>query len=610
METLSIAFTLFVAGALTILLPCILPLVPIVLGVSVAGRSKLRPLLIVLGMVTGFVVFNFAIFLLLRSFPEIAGAIRELTFYILLLFGIGFVIHDRKIQIVLAILGGVLLMMDQTVPFLLGSIIFGIIAMLVGGKVANRIQQLGTTIQTDVRGALGNDNLLSAFVIGLTLGLVWVPCAGPALAFALTLVREEPGIRAFILLLIYAIGAGLPLLIVGYGGQYAVQSVRKIAPYTGLIKKIAGVVLVFMAFALKYDWITSAQTYVAENTFYGQYATKFEEGLFDYMPEGASSSESTKESSLPKISLAPEFNSPGPWLNSPELKMADLKGKVVLIDFWTYSCINCIRTFPYLKGYWEKYKDQPFVLVGVHTPEFVFEQQTKNVEAALKKYGLTYPVVQDNNYGTWNAFNNRYWPAKYLIDAEGYIRYYHFGEGDYEETDEAIASLLKEVGVEVSGQPFDAAQDKETVVSDPQKSGGARSPETYLGARSWPSLANAKGNPTSDEIAYTAPSTLKLHQYALEGTWQLREDGEYQELKTSTGEIHMKFQGQEINLVLGLAEGVTSVDAEVWIDGVKIKDFTVTMHDLYELYKGDGGEHELILKFKSKGVEGYAFTFG
>jgi cytochrome c biogenesis protein CcdA/thiol-disulfide isomerase/thioredoxin len=609
MHTVSLAFTLFTAGVLTILLPCILPLVPIVVGVSVAGKSKLRPLLTVLGMVTGFVVFNFAIFLLLRSFPSVATIIRDLTFYALFLFGVGFVLHDRTTQLVLAVIGGVLLMMNQSVPVLFGSIIFGIIAVLVGGIVANRIQQFGTVIQTDVRSTLGNENSLTALIMGLTLGLVWVPCAGPALAFALTLVREEPGVRAFVLLLIYAIGAGLPLLLVGYGGQYAVHSVRKLAPYTGLVKKIAGVVLIFMAFALKYDWITSAQTYVAENTSYGKFATDFEEKLFTKESTNSSSpsspSSSNKptmtKSSLPRLSRAPEFASPGPWLNSEPLKMADLKGKVVLVDFWTYSCINCIRTLPYIEGYWDKYKDSNFVLVGVHTPEFVFEQETDNVKAALKKYGLTYPVVQDNDFGTWNAFANRYWPAKYLIDAEGYIRYEHFGEGNYEETDEAIASLLAEIGAKGKDMP---------VPEEPSAGAGQRSPETYVGSRSWPALANAKGNPSPEEVTYKAPETLALHKYALDGTWQLSGDGEYQQLQSASGEVRMHFQGSEINLVLGLAEGVKKIPAEVWIDGKKVKDFDVTMHDLYQLYKGSAGEHELILKLKGKGVEAYAFTFG
>ena len=281
--------------------------------------------------------------------------------------------------------------------------------------------------------------------------------------------------------------------------------------------------------------------------------------------------------------------------------MAGLKGKVVLIDFWTYSCINCIRTLPYLRGYWDKYKDSPFVLVGVHTPEFVFEQSPANVIAAMKKYNLTYPVVQDNNFGTWNAFSNRYWPAKYLIDAEGYVRYTHFGEGDYEETDEAIASLLAEIGAEGKNMPTPA---------EVNGGFGPRSPETYLGSRSWSALANAQGNPSNNLIEYRAPASLTMNKYALVGSWQLSDDEERQTLRSDTGEIRMRFQGGEINLVLGNEAGAAPTKAEVWIDGKKVKTFTVDHHDLYELFKGASGDHELILKFTGKGVEGYAFTFG
>ena len=211
MDTIVLAASLFGVGVLTILLPCILPLLPIVLGVSVAGSSKLRPLFTVFGMVTGFVVFNFILFLLLQSFPILASQIQLLTFYALLLFGIGFLTNERFQQMIIVVVGGVLLMRDQNLGFLIVSLIFGVIAMYVGGFVASWLQQFGSNIQSDVRSTLGSENPITALIIGLTLGLVWVPCAGPALAFVLTLVRNEPGVRAFILMLIYALGAGLPL---------------------------------------------------------------------------------------------------------------------------------------------------------------------------------------------------------------------------------------------------------------------------------------------------------------------------------------------------------------------------------------------------------------
>ncbi len=279
--------------------------------------------------------------------------------------------------------------------------------------------------------------------------------------------------------------------------------------------------------------------------------------------------------------------------------MASLKGKVVLVDFWTYSCINCIRTLPHMQAYWEKYKNQPFTLIGVHTPEFVFEKSEANVAHAIKQYGLTYPVAQDNDFGTWNAFANRYWPAKYLIDAEGYIRYTHFGEGGYEETDKAIASLLGEIGANAPDMPM--PEEKMQVQKEV-------TPETYLGARSWPSLGNAQGEPTDQIVIYSAPTSMELHKYYLDGGWQLV-DGEYQLLQSDRGEIRMKFLGGEMNLVLGTHAG-KAISADVFIDGKKTKTITVDHHDLYNLFTGEYGEHEMRLLIHGKGLEGYAFTFG
>jgi len=225
------------------------------------------------------------------------------------------------------------------------------------------------------------------------------------------------------------------------------------------------------------------------------------------------------------------------------------------------------------------------------------------VKDAIERHGLTYPVVQDNDFGTWRAFANRYWPAKYLIDAEGYIRFTHFGEGAYEETDRAIQSLLAEIGVEtVDSEEAEDSKDSKAVRRD-------QSPETYLGERSWPALGNAQGEPSDDTVTYTAPVSLSLNKYALVGDWQLV-DGERQVLQSDTGEIHMRWVGGEANLVLGPGESDTPVEAEVLIDGQTFKTFTIDREDVYNLYKGPHGEFNLVLRLKGKGVEGYAFTFG
>lgn len=605
MHTLFLAFTLFASGVLTILLPCILPLVPIVLGVSVAGRNRLRPLAVVLGMVVSFVAFTFALHFFLSSFPSVADAFRIATFAVLLLFGVGFLTKNRILRQA-GCVAAALFFLDYGVIGVVLAAIPCFVAMEAGGWVATRIQQAGTDAQIAARGTFGADSSLTAFLIGLTLGLVWVPCAGPALGFAFALVRDEPGIRAALLLTCYALGTGLPLLLIGYGGQWAVRSVRLLNQYTGLVKKVAGVMLIVTAVLLQLRTFENIQVWLVDNTPFGDIGTRLEEffvGDVLIEPTASGAIVPTPGMQLPKIIRAPEWTSiaQGPWHGSPPLTASDLEGKVVLIDFWTYSCINCIRTLPYIQGYWEKYKDSPFVLVGVHTPEFAFEGVPENVQDAIARHGLTYPTVQDNDYAVWQSFANRYWPAKYLIDAEGYVRYTHFGEGDYEETDKAIASLLAEIGVDTSDIP--TAEDPAAL------SRLNRSPETYLGERSWPALQNAQGDPSEDVITYVAPQSLQTNRYALVGGWQLI-DGERQTLRSDTGEIRMRWTGDEINLVLGLAEGATPVEADVWIDGVLSKTFMVDRHDLFVLYDDTYGEHDLRLVFRGVGVEAYAFTFG
>ncbi len=598
---LSTALVLFLAGLLTILLPCILPLIPIVLGVSVAGKSKWRPLVTIFGMLVSFVGFTFLLQVALSQFVDLADYIHIATFYVVLLFGFGFLTHNRYVQWAGAILGALFFYGKGWEAVIVAAIV-GVIAMEIGGRVATWLQQLGTDAQAAARSEFGSDTLFTAFIVGLTLGLVWAPCAGPALSFALSLVRNQPGLRAFALLGCYGIGAAVPLLIVGYGGQWAVHSVRSLTKYTGIIKQVAGVVLILTAIGLSTNTLMTLQTVIAEQTGYGSLGDQIEQNLTQNIIHSGQSSpvEVTQGEKLPVLGKAPEFADLGPWHNSQPLTMASLRGKVVLVDFWTYSCINCIRTLPYVQGYWDKYKNAPFVLVGIHTPEFTFEHVPENVAAAIKQHGLTYPIAQDNNYGTWNAFQNQYWPAKYLIDAQGNIRYTHFGEGNYEETDQAIASLLAEIGAKGTAMPLPSEQ---------AAGGRDQSPETYLSSRNWDSFGNKKGDPGNAVVSYTLPTAFDMNHYYLGGTWQLVND-EREMLQSQEGTIAMKFLGSQINLVMGLEDGVTSVPADVEVDGKKVKSFAVDRHDLFDLYDGAYGEHTMVLHLHGKGVSAYAFTFG
>jgi thiol-disulfide isomerase/thioredoxin len=305
---------------------------------------------------------------------------------------------------------------------------------------------------------------------------------------------------------------------------------------------------------------------------------------------------------LPRLGPAPEFAELAPWYNSPPLTLASLRGKVVLVDFWTYSCINCLRTLPQVTAAWMRYQNMPFVLIGIHTPEFVFEKSPQNVAAAIERHALTYPIAQDNQYATWNAFGNHYWPSKYLIDAEGLIRYMHFGEGDYDETDLAIRSLLAELGRRPSGPPVDVAATTESPPLD-------RSPETYVGARGWPALANGRDQPDGGVHRYFMPAVLPLNHFALAGTWRLVE-GERQVLAGVEGAIRFHALAGEVNLVLGLEPGTSPRVADVEVDGRTFKTITIDRHDLFNLWSGPHGEHEVALRIHGRGVAAYAFTFG
>lgn len=609
---MGILLALFAAGVLTILLPCILPLVPIVLGVSLSGQNKWRPLVTATGMAMSFVAFTFVLQVLLRQFVQLADLVRVATYYTLLLFGIGFVTSRPRLQIAVAALGALPFFWGQGALALMVAPLVGAIAVALGGRVATRIQQAGAAVQQGAAAGLGSESPLSALVVGLTLGLVWVPCAGPALGFALTLVRDQPGVRAFLALTAYAIGAALPLLLIGYGGRRVVRGARGLARYSGRIKQLSGAVLVMSALAFQFQGFAALQTWLGDHTGVATFGSAVEERLLGKAmaaPAPAASAAMSRTDPalphLPKLARAPELAVLGPWYNSAPLTLASLKGKVVLVDFWTYSCINCVRTLPHIQELWSKYKDQPFVIVGIHAPEFTFEKKPENVSEAIRKHHLDYPIAQDNDFATWKAFDNHYWPAKYLIDAQGVIRYTHFGEGDYGETEQAVKSLLAESGRAATGNANAADGAAMRRKAPPRR----LSPETYLGPRGWTSFANRAGIPDARAHRYVAPRTLPADSFALAGEWEVV-DGERQVLRSGSGEIRYRALAGEVNLVLGIEKGAAPVTVEVRVDGHVARSITVDRHDLYNLYAGPYGEHEVALEIRGKNLAAYAFTFG
>jgi len=375
------------AGVATIASPCILPMLPLVLGVSVGHTDRWRPLCVVLGFVLSFCAMALVFGATAQAIGLSQDAVRTLAIATLLL------------------LGTVMLF-----PAL-------------SDRLAARLGGLATI--ADGLGRRTSAGRLGGFGLGLTLGALWTPCAGPVLASALALVATATDqARAAGLLAAYAVGAGLPMLAIAYGGQVASVRLRGLLRHATRLRQAFGVLIIATAVAMQ-----------------GQYDVQAAAWLARWLP--SSSATAAPATPQPALALAPEFEGIAQWLNSPPLSMASLRGKVVLIDFWTYSCINCVRTVPQVAQWHERYKDQGLVVVGVHTPEYGFERSTDNVRAALQRLGIRYPVAQDNGYQTWNAWHNRYWPAQYLVDREGRVVMRHVGEGDEQAIEQAIRSVLK-----------------------------------------------------------------------------------------------------------------------------------------------------------------------
>lgn len=307
-------------------------------------------------------------------------------------------------------------------------------------------------------------------------------------------------------------------------------------------------------------------------------------------------------SGLPVLSSGmPEFEGIEAWLNSEPLTQEELRGKVVLIDFWTYSCINCIRTLPFVTSWYDKYEKDGFVIIGVHTPEFAFEKVRKNVEKAIKRHGINFPVAQDNDFETWNNYNNRYWPAKYLFDHNGKLRYTHFGEGQYDVTEKNIQALLREAGEDIDEEISDMTSDV-----DFRRIG---TPETYLGYWRMDHNGNPEALLRDTAQDYTVPAPTKFNNFYFDGNWEIKR--QHSVLNEAGGALIYRYRAATVNLVMGAPEGET-VRARVFIDGANKGEIEVTEETLYELFStpGDYREHELRLEFLDPGVEVYAFTFG
>jgi cytochrome c biogenesis protein CcdA/thiol-disulfide isomerase/thioredoxin len=543
------------AGILTIGAPCILPLLPLLLGTAIGKSGKLRPLFITLGFVITFAVVAFIFGAFTRVLGLSQNTLRDVAVILLTIFGI-FMIWPAPFE--------------KLTEYMNGFI-----------NKANNIGQQA-----------GNGNL-GGFLLGMMLGVIWTPCAGPVLGSILTLIatRENLG-GAALLLIAYAVGAGIPMLAIAYGGQYVTTRVRAITKYSRRIQQVFGVLIILLAVAIHFNYDTKIEAKLIS----------LAPGLQLSLPASSNtnaggapaSNNGTDKTALGNYGPAPEFTGIDDWLNGSPQTIAGLKGKVVLVDFWTYSCINCIRTLPYVTTWYNTYHADGLEVIGVHTPEFSFEKDSNNVMDAIKSNGIKYPVAQDNEYATWDAYHNDSWPAEYLIDQNGTIVAEDFGEGNYDVMENNIRSLLGLNG----GATLSVA------ATTPNFS-DIGTPETYFGlARQQYMTAQQTASPT--EQNYTLPSNLALNEFGVGGTWQF--DDQYAQLTSGAGTLAMHFHSSKVYMVASSAKPVT---VKVYIDGTYYKDVTISSSMLYTLYDSNTyADHTIELQIPSAGLEAFTFTFG
>ena len=567
----------FVAGFLAGISPCILPVLPIVLvagsapptgstgpappagsaGLAVrTPRAGLaRPLAVIAGLVLSFslVVLAGSEILSLLHLPQ--DSLRDAGIVLLVVVGVGYLIPA------------------------------------VGTLIERPFTRLGARRPSDRAGG---------FVLGLALGVLYVPCAGPVLA-AITVIgaTHRVGLTAVILTAAFAAGTAVPLLAIAVAGSqltHRIGAVRRRAPE---VRRAGGAVLIVIAVAIAFNVFGGLQRDIPGYTTALQGSGKIRKQLNGLTGAAHTSLTScnASASALVNCGPAPNFTGITTWLNTPggkPLSLSALRGKVVLVNFWTYSCINCQRTLPHVEAWYKEYAKDGFVVVGVHTPEFAFEHVVSNVRAQAAALGVRYPVAIDDNYATWNAYDNEYWPADYLIDARGDVRHIHFGEGDYSTTEQLIRQLLREAHPRLPLPP-----PTEVPVKTPA---GELSPETYVGYERLQYL-DPDDVVRNTPATYHFPASLPLGTLGLSGTWT----DHAQEATAGTGaEMELNFLAQDVYLVLG---GTGTLDVSV--GGRQAQTIHIGgVPRLYTLFHAGSATNGTILLHASPGVQAYDFTFG
>jgi cytochrome c biogenesis protein CcdA/thiol-disulfide isomerase/thioredoxin len=567
---LLLLFFALLAGAGTALSPCVLPVLPAMLSASGTGGRR-RPVGVALGLSVTFTVTIVGVASVVGGVGLGSDPLRYVAIAVLLGFGLALLVPR--------------------------------VAALLERPLA-RFSRLGPRSR--------GDGFRSGLLVGGALGFVYTPCAGPILAAVIT-VGAASG-RSVAVAIAFAAGTGLTLALLGLGGRRVFDRIRR-AGGGATLQRALGVVMILTAVVLAANLDVKLDEQIAQHipdvslTAALERSHAVQSRLTSLHGPARFAQVAQVGPQLKDAGPAPEFTGTEKWFNSAPLTMAGLHGHVVLIDFWTYTCINCIRTLPYLEAWDRRYRADGLTIVGVEAPEFAFEKDAGNVAAAIQQFGIHYPVVQDNNLDTWNAWGNQYWPADYLVDAAGHVRYAAFGEGDYSTTEGAIRELLMDAG----HAPGTSMATPSGVVTPTSQT----TPETYLGtarAQGW-----AQGPfPGRYDYGNTAGQPLQLNEFAYGGTWTV---GAQQALAGARATIDAAVQGQNVYIVLSPPPGGGTGSVGVLVDGhpptssqagadVHGGTITVTGQRLYNVLSLPSAEqHQLTLVF-SPGTSGFSFTFG
>jgi cytochrome c biogenesis protein CcdA/thiol-disulfide isomerase/thioredoxin len=568
-----------VAGAGTALSPCVLPVLPAVLSAGVTGGRR-RPLGVVAGLALSFTFATVALVYVIAALGLPNDLVRTLAIVTLLVFG-------------------VLLLVPP-----LADRVEAWISRIVPGPARRR-----------------GDGFGSGLVVGASLGFVYAPCAGPILAGVITVsAAQDFTFGRLAVAFAYSLGSAVVLYALILGGRRVTD---RLNAYRGRVQAAMGVVMLAVAFVMMANLDVRFENSIARHlpsalvdpTSRIEQSSSVSGGLASLRGGGPVShqggaAQAAAGRRLPVQFRAPEFTGTQQWFNTPggrPLSLAGLRGQVVLVDFWTYTCINCIRTLPYLEAWYRKYHRDGFTVVGVHTPEFPFEKEASNVQRAIGDDGLTYPVAQDNDYATWTAYHNQYWPADYLIDADGRVRLVHFGEGSYAETEGAIRSLLAEAG----GRGLGGKANVRTSAPDPHAT-----PESYLGAARADRFANGEIRSGPQSFQAVPLRQLGPDQLAYGGEWRISGESATAGHDAS---LALNFDARRVFCVLGSPARARTV--QVFLDhkpvpaslaGQDVHGGTAPISNqrLYRLVDlPRAGRHLLTLRF-APGIAGYAFTFG